>query len=224
MPQVSGAYTRCPGLYRIAVAAGDIDRDRRTDFVVGEGAWIEHDIDVYFSDSDSGSKFSSAAMGVTKKPYRDVALGDLDNDGDLDFVIAADTGGQITVFRNNGQRTFSQVWASPKRSDFQAVALGDYDKDGWLDILAGDLNGVPTVYRSISTKDGIGFKVAFEGASAATRGVAWGDINNDGRLDFVLANEAQTNSKYIANSVASPNAFLSGIKNFFHVLSDIRSY
>ena len=85
------------------------------------------------------------------------ALGDLDNDGDLDVVIANITGGDgenaETVWLNDGLGNFS---AHPTAPTFGAgnsddLELGDFDGDGDLDaIVANTFGEAETVWLNAS--------------------------------------------------------------------------
>ena len=81
-----------------------------------------------------------------------------------------------------------------------AVAWGDYDQDGDLDILlTGQTNSNPNaispVYRNTSG--------TFSDISAGLTGVtqssaAWGDYDNDGDLDILLAGQGRPGLPLIA--------------------------
>ncbi|HVR29402.1 MAG TPA: CRTAC1 family protein [Thermoanaerobaculia bacterium] len=66
------------------------------------------------------------------------AVGDLDNDGDLDLFV---TGvGVDRLFRNEGDGTFVEVSARYGLTDpgfGSSAAFVDVDRDGWLDLLVG---------------------------------------------------------------------------------------
>jgi hypothetical protein len=117
-----------------------------------------------------------------------VAWGDYDNDGRLDFLLTSTYYGS-QVWRNTGSG-FSNVTASvapglPARS---SVAWGDFDNDGRLDfLLAGTSNAVPP---QLWRNTGGGFSnvtasVALGLPGVSSGSVAWGDYDNDGRLDFL---------------------------------------
>ena len=65
-----------------------------------------------------------------------VALGDLDDDGDLDAFVANDLRSQIWL--NDGQGTFSP--GEVRNKTVSDLALGDLDRDGDLDAFAVDMN------------------------------------------------------------------------------------
>ena len=71
-----------------------------------------------------------------------VALADLDEDGDLDAVIANEgvTFAQNRVYLNDGSGTFSDAtstWLGRGNDDSQAVAVADVDGDADLDVIFG---------------------------------------------------------------------------------------
>ena len=75
--------------------------------------------------------------------YSTPAFVDIDGDGDPDTVVGEEFGG-VSVFRNNGDGTFSALsgaanpfagWATDK---FSAPSFGDLDGDGDPDALVGD--------------------------------------------------------------------------------------
>ena len=141
--------------------------------------------------------FSQQSTAPTGVWLSSVTWGDYDNDGDLDILLAGYDSGWAPVteaWRNDGPSagwTFSQHSTAPTGVLDASVAWGDYDNDGDLDILlAGYSSGgsVTEVWRN----DGPSSGWAFSQHSTAPTGVwlssvAWGDYDNDGDLDILLA-------------------------------------
>ncbi|HRC86416.1 MAG TPA: CRTAC1 family protein, partial [Thermoanaerobaculia bacterium] len=66
------------------------------------------------------------------------AVGDLDNDGDLDLLVTAVGGDHL--FENLGHGRFqdvSQAWGLGPGGFSSSAAFLDYDRDGWLDLFLG---------------------------------------------------------------------------------------
>lgn len=76
------------------------------------------------------------ATGVTGRSM-DAHAGDLDDDGDLDIVVAREYGLNV-VFANDGSGQFAQVvgaFPGGAAGDSEDVAIVDFDGDGLLDVL-----------------------------------------------------------------------------------------
>jgi hypothetical protein len=102
-----------------------------------------------------------------------VAFGDLDNDADLDLVVA-NWGGTSEIYLNDGAGYFDQTLSAVfDRSITYAgsMAMGDYDSDGDLDILIGNWPNQPGEHEEnvlIENRyaDGNWLKVALEGVDS----------------------------------------------------------
>ncbi|MCL4265844.1 MAG: VCBS repeat-containing protein [Anaerolineae bacterium] len=121
------------------------------------------------------------------------AWGDYDQDGWLDLYVT-DTDGLNTLYRNNGNGTFSvsslnEQVALPDAESGGAI-FADYDNDGWPDLLV--LNWGPNVL--FHNEQGQGFvdvtAVAGVAGNQNSKTAAWGDYNGDGYLDLYVANWA----------------------------------
>jgi hypothetical protein len=149
---------------------------------------------------------AEASMGVD--------AGDFDNDGDEDVFITEQTGEGHNLYVNDGRGGFEDQGS---RSGLAAASLGntgfgtawfDYDNDGWLDLLAVS-GAVQTIQalaqahdpfplhqrKQLFRNDGNGrFQDVSQSAGAVFqlsevgRGAAFGDIDNDGDTDIVVAN------------------------------------
>ncbi len=133
---------------------------------------------------------------------RAIAWGDYDNDGDLDLFISrgTDVGYKQTLYRNNGNGTFTDVSDESGLgvvNNNRAAAWGDFDNDGYLDLYVVNSGTDPVgkgpnfLYRN--NHDGTFTDVAAEtGVQALVesrgRGAAWGDYDNDGFLDLFVTN------------------------------------
>ncbi|MDB6110778.1 MAG: hypothetical protein JWR69_2528 [Pedosphaera sp.] len=123
-----------------------------------------------------------------------VAWADVDNDGDLDLLIAGQTGSTASMaitklFRNDGHNILTEVPTSLPGVTHCAVAFGDYDNDGKVDILiAGftvNTNRIARVYHNEGNWVFSDSGVAMTGVSLAA--VAWGDYDNDGFADALVS-------------------------------------
>ena len=116
--------------------------------------------------------------------------GDLDGDGDIDFVIGRDGSLGVALRVRNGLGEYPLSGNSPVGTDdVRDVALGDIDGDGDLDLITGVV-GANRVY----TNDGTG---AFTDTlqllgTGITLSVALGDLDGDGDLDLVSGNDFST--------------------------------
>ncbi|MFP5248089.1 MAG: FG-GAP-like repeat-containing protein, partial [Thermoanaerobaculia bacterium] len=114
-----------------------------------------------------------------------VTLGDIDADGDLDAIFANTSDVPESVWKNDGNGTFTQH-ATFGTGDTYDVALGDLDGDGDLDAFAGNRLSDDEVWLNNGTGT---FTLHDSVSSDWTMDVTLGDLDGDGDLDAVLANQ-----------------------------------
>ncbi|MEE9131368.1 MAG: CRTAC1 family protein [Phycisphaerales bacterium] len=154
-----------------------------------------------------------------------VAVGDIDNDGDLD--VYATNYGRDRLYRNRGNGTFEDVtdaagitvdgWSS-------SAAFFDYDRDGWLDLYVArylDFNNFDHCYDDAGrpvycgpksfppipdvllhnngdgTFSDVSETAGMASVAAAGLGVVCEDLNNDGWQDVYVANDGHANQLWL---------------------------
>ncbi len=167
------------------VVVGDLDFDGDVDAIVVEDSenrvWVSKRNDIMTTSmvfKDSGKSFGGSQS--------DIALGDLDDDTDLDVFAVRD--GANSVWRNDsvyGDITFVDTAQTLGVTRSLCVALGDLDNDLDLDAFVG--NDDPNM---VYFNDGSGtFTVTDQSLGVSrTVDVALGDLDNDFDLDAVTVN------------------------------------
>ncbi len=113
----------------------------------------------------------------------DVAMGDLDGDGDIDAIVA-NTDSDSHIWLNNGNGTFTiQTFGS---GTMNGVVLGDLDKDGDLDAVFARDGEPPAIW--LNNGDATFVSSVYGTNSNASEDLALGDLDGDGDLDFLIAN------------------------------------
>ncbi len=141
-----------------------------------------------------------------------LAVGDYDNDGRVDFHITNFSDDSNVLYHNDGEGNFTDVTFQAGLGEVTIPFLGwgtsflDYDNDGWEDLFVANGHVYPVVddhqwgtsyaqqpllfrnlqngrFQRISAAPGSGLAKAY-----SARGLAVGDLDNDGRLDVVLNN------------------------------------
>jgi len=179
----------------------DITGDGILDLVVGSGDGL------YFYEGLGDGTFGASSIG---NPFAEILVGghaaanfiDLDNDGDLDLVVAA-LDGQITAYRNGlfgNDAGFANLFEITTNDPFQGVSAGlalapafnDLDGDGDLDMVIGNSVGELTVFRN-GTNGVAGYFNAWDGvnplgAVSVPNGATptWVDLDGDGDSDLVV--------------------------------------
>ncbi len=152
---------------------------------------------------------SALAVGGHIGRIRQVALGDIDADGDLDLYAPDGAGDPGALFVNDGTGVFTDEALTrlpPLSANVGAVRFGDVDGDGDLDLVVGDGyaqgNGAQQ-HAHLLLNDGAG---TFTDASAqlptSTRGVDPDDIDlldvdRDFDLDILINPHSGDNSLWV---------------------------
>jgi hypothetical protein len=146
---------------------------------------------------DNGESLITSPLWLSSPVYRTVgvALGDCDNDGDLDAAFAHE--GEYVVYRNDGGLlTTTPTWTSPPPANYTAdVAWVDYDGDGDLDLACGNYLDANTIFRNDAgtlTTSPVWSSTPLNGTTA----IAWGDFDGDGDPDLACSNVNQPNTLY----------------------------
>jgi hypothetical protein len=220
----------------LGVIALDTDGDGRPDLAVandamenflwrntGDGTFSEEGLLRGIAVNQAGQREGS--MGIT--------AGDFDHDGDEDLFVTHMATETNTLYVNQGDglfldRSLPAGLATPSRA---ATAFGtswiDYDNDGWQDLMAvnGEVKVIEALdragdpfplhqknqlfrnlgdgtFREVSSAAGPAFE-----ASDVSRGALFGDLDNDGDTDVVIANNNGP-ARVLANQVGSAASWL----------------
>ncbi len=181
----------------VGLASGDLNGDGHLDLGVADHC---HGLFVYFGNGKGSWRPGPQAQVNRGDPgLEDLALGDIDADGDLDIATVGAIEGGVTVYLNDGTGRFAKSDTGlPIRGTAKNVELADVNEDGLLDI-AASYSGL----GSQPTADPITFNVLWlaskndEGelrytrhraglpVDTQTRRVIFGDVDLDGHQDLI---------------------------------------
>ncbi len=132
--------------------------------------------------SDKNCESYSVFGNIPDVNNNDVIAGDLDNDGDTDFLGASTTG--PIIYRNNDYYIFSDVQFS--NNDTKVAQLADLDGDGYLDPIFVESNTALIWYENISVTDSIifGERQVIDSTVLDYRDVIAVDIDGDNDADI----------------------------------------
>ena len=171
------------------LTVADFDGDGRPDVLYGAGTGLLL--------RNTGAKLERKADGgISYRAGRvGPALADFNGDGHPDlFVPQAD--GKCKLYRNAGNGTF--VDATAQAGDLAkgvpgavTAAWGDFDTDGHPDLLVGCLRGVNRYFKNNGngTFTDRTVEIGLTTRVFNTQAAAFADLNGDGQLDLILANE-----------------------------------
>lgn len=177
----------------------DIDSDGKLDIIEGNSnqgnsVWIN---------AGSGV-FNDSLQSLGNNDTRALAVADIDKDGDVDIATANASATANQLWLGSLQGTwgtveFVQSAAFGGNSSTKSITLGDIDNDGDLDLVTGSRTDTPTgLPNQVLKNDGNGvFTVSQALGTATTQEVRLRDFDQDGDLDLVAANIAETSLTWI---------------------------
>jgi hypothetical protein len=184
-----------PGLPKSAnpcVVWGDYDSDGDLDLLVAGVGKQDVAFTTLYNNNGAGI-FTNSGIVLVGLSRATAAWGDFDNDGDLDLAMTGLTSAQVAaarIYRNDGA-SFTQVPGSFPAVFAGTVSWVDYDGDGDLDLLVNGVAGTTPGSAALTRlfrNDGGGFtSVAHPFPDCYLGAVAWGDYDNDGDFDVVIA-------------------------------------
>ena len=135
------------------------------------------------------------STGNGSQPYG-IAVGDFNNDGRSDIVVANSGTNNVGVLLGYGNGSFAAIitYSTGDGSYPIAVAVGDFNNDDRLDIVVAnyDTNNVGVLLGYGNGSFSI-VKTYSTGEGSTPYAVTVSDFNNDGQLDIVVANYGTDN-------------------------------
>ena len=201
------------GYYGLASVFIDVNKDGKPDLLVANDSTPNY---LYINKGDGTFEDESYASGYAlnengrETASMGIAVGDYQNNGLVDIYNTTFSDDYNPLYRNDGDANFTDISYQLGIAEPTIPFLGwgtaflDFDNDGWKDIIIGNGHVYPQVdhttwgttwaqrpllFRNIEGKK-FELEPAVEGTGLAelfvSRGLAVGDLFNDGKLDVVV--------------------------------------
>ncbi|MBV9223368.1 MAG: CRTAC1 family protein, partial [Acidobacteriaceae bacterium] len=221
----------------LGVAIADYDRDGHIDLFVANDSMVEF---LYHNKGNGTFEetglLSQVAVDEDGQTYAGMGtdFADYDNDGWPDLIVDNLANQKYALYRNTGDGNFSYVTQSLGLGRLTQLHSGwglrffDYNNDGWKDLLIAQGHDLDTIektspqlhyrepmlllrnmgkrFEDVSASAGDVFQQAWVG-----RGLAVGDIDNDGLIDavvttnggpaYILHNQTKTGNHWLTLSL-----------------------
>ncbi|MEW5979523.1 MAG: CRTAC1 family protein [Acidobacteriota bacterium] len=222
------------GYYGLGAVWGDYDNDGRLDLYVANDTTPNY---LYRNNGDGTFTDVAALAGAAysedgrEQAGMGVEFEDLNNDGWLDIFVTNFSDDTNTLYLNQGKGLFQDqsIRAGIAEGSFRDLSWGtgffDFNNDGWKDVYVAnghiypqvDAYGLKISYRqqnklylnagqeklvNISDQAGPGLTLV-----QSSRGVAFTDFNNDGRVDIAVV-ELDASPSLLMNQERSDNHWL----------------
>ena len=202
-----------PGYYGLSSLFVDINNDGKVDLLVGNDSTPNY---LYLNKGDGTMEDESYSSGYAvnevgrETATMGIAAGDFENNGMVGIFDTTFSDDYKPLYRNEGDANLTDISYQLGIAEISVPFLGwgdafiDYDNDGWKDLLMADGHVYPQVDQHpwgtswaqrpmlFHNKEGKSFEnvPAVEGSGLADviagRGMAVGDLFNDGKLDAVI--------------------------------------
>ena len=165
-----------------ALSLGDLNGDGLLDLVIGTwNDFSQQDVAVLAGNGD-GTFGASPPLAAGDRPFG-VAIGDLDNDQDIDFVASNFISDDVSVFLNRGDGSFDPQARYAAGDAPHEIVVGEFNGDQWGDVAVLNSN-IDQITVFLGQGNGIlgtgtGFGVLDRSATLAV-----GDFNEDGAQDL----------------------------------------
>ena len=219
--------------YGLASLFVDVNNDGKVDLLVADDSTPNY---LYVNKGNGTFEDDSFASGYAlneggrETASMGIAAGDLTHDGKVDLFNTTFSDDYKPLYRNDGEANFTDISYQMGIAESTIPFLGwgtaffDYDNDGWLDLLEANGHVYPEVdkvpwgtswqQRPLLFHNNAGklqLVPAVEGTSLAKvgvgRGLAFGDIFNNGKIDAIINNMDGTPS-FLHNVSSNSNHWI----------------
>ena len=186
-------------LHALDAVFGDFDKDGDLDVALAVEAGANR---LYLNDGKGKLRWVEGALGRTVHDSEHVRTADFDGDSFLDLVFVAEDGVHHQFFLGRPGGRFEDVSDRlPARSEGNGLAVGDVNGDKLPDIVVGnsaEKGGVARNFLWLNDPKKPGHFIDASKnlptpAGDEAQGVVLVDIDKDGDLDMVIANQTPTN-------------------------------
>ena len=195
------------------VVSADMDNNGFSDLIIGR----EDGLVIYYN---TNGKFTAQKVATpinAKSNPAGITVGDIDKDGDLDIFLSTylkkelmegqtifedyTYGSTSELLENNGDNTFKSITKQAGldyiHNTFQGVFV-DIDNDTWLDLVVVHDTGEARTYKNNGDSTFTMKENPLTKKFAYPMGLAVGDYNNDGLVDFMFSNTGSSLPRALA--------------------------
>lgn len=180
------------GPFPLVLTVGDFNNDGYPDLVLGNSSPEPngtYTLSVFLS---SGPATYGTPTTVTLPTgflnAGALAVGDFNNDGNLDLAVAGDNSNEVLVLFGNGAGSFTPAGVANSGLTPNSIVVGDFNGDGNADVAVSNRSSATV---SVFLGDGKGDLSPVSAAPATGSFPYWlaiGDFNGDGKQDLAVAN------------------------------------